>query len=66
MVHVKYSKETLGQQARQLAVIQEAYLVDSQSFVIASTAQILKDVLKVWKANFHLEVIALGGLGKRE
>lgn len=65
-VNIKNSKETFGEQSRQLTVVEEANLVDAFSLIITATAQILVDVLEVGQADLHLEVTCLCGLGESQ
>ena len=43
-----------------MTVVHEANLVDALRLVITATAQVLIDVLEVWQAHLHLEVVGLG------
>ena len=61
-VDIEDRKKSLGDQSRQLAVVQEADFINSFRLVITAAAQVLIDVFEVGQADLHLEVVRLSWL----
>ena len=66
MINIEHCEETLSKQTRQLAVLQEADLINAFRLVVAPAAQVLIDVLKVRQAHLHFKLVGLCGFRERQ
>ena len=66
MINIEHCEETLSEQTWQLAVLQEADLINAFRLVVTPAAQVLIDVLKVRQAHLHFKLVCLCGFRERQ